>query len=239
LFDERCRSLRAASVASLLERMTAAGVGSAAPRSCGASIRSRRAFGRSRRRGIRGLRRRAGSARSGRRRPKVLRAADAQEELERIAEWCRRRVLVNPTRACSSCLPWCARSARKLATLIRQALDPRSVLQRDGALPIRGWGSKASTARAAADDRARAHDLELVAGAEGDFRIYSRWLRAPHWSGPSAAARTRLGSESCASALTQPAPAGAPGRAAACAAGPAGRGTRFTAQLARRRRRAR
>src|SRR5205814_1687134 len=34
--------------------------------------------------------------------------------------------------------------------------------------------------------------LEWLAGREGDFEAFSRWLRAPHWSAPSAAARARL-----------------------------------------------
>ena len=128
VFDERCRSLRAASVASLLERMTAAGAGTGrAPLLRGfdtlpprlraiAAARNPRAVPQGR------------EPRDPPGEPRVLRAADAQEELERIAEWCRRRVLGQPDARLLVVLPGAPGARERLATLIRQALDPRSVL---------------------------------------------------------------------------------------------------------------
>jgi len=192
VFDERCRSLRAASVASLLERMTAADAGTGrAPLLRGFDTLPPRlraiAAARHPRAEPQGREPRDPPAE-----PRVLRAADAQEELERIAEWCRRRVLGQPDARLLVICPGAPGARERLATLIRQALDPGSVLSAtapaDTRVGIEGGQPLAQLPMIA---HALA-TLEWLAGAEGDFESYSRWLRAPHWSGPSAAVRARL-----------------------------------------------
>ncbi len=190
-FDERCRSLRAASVGSLLPRIAAAGAGGGralllrgfdtlSPRLRSiAAARQPRAAQQEQEAHARSI-------------AKVLRAADAQEELERIAAWCRQKVLAQPDTRLLVILPGAPGARERLATLIRQALDPRSVL--GGATPadtpvgIEGGQPLAQLPMITHALRT----LEWLAGAEGDFESFSRWLRAPHWSGPPAAARARL-----------------------------------------------
>ena len=192
VFDERCRSLRAASLASLLDRMTAAGAGTGrAPllRGFDAVPPRLRAIAAARhpRAAPEGREPRAPPVE-----PKVLRAADAQEELERIAEWCRRRVLAQPDARLLVMLPGAPGARERLATLIRQALDPGSVLSPTELAETR-VGIEGGQPLAQLPLIAHAlTTLEWLAGAEGDFDSFSRWLRAPHWSVPSAAARARL-----------------------------------------------
>jgi len=194
VFDERCRSLHAASVGSLLHRIAATGAGGGralllrgfdtlAPRLRSiAAARQPRAVPQA-------PQRRAPSAAT-----RVLRAADAQEELERIAAWCRERVLVQPDARLLVILPGAPGERERLAALIRQALDPHSVLA--GAAPA---DTPTPVAIEGGQPLAQlpmiAHaltTLDWLAGREGDFESFSRWLRAPHWSAPSAAARARL-----------------------------------------------
>ena len=190
VFDERCRSLRAASVGSLLQRIAAAGGGRAlllrgfdslAPRLRAiAAARQPRATPQ------------APEARAPSAATKILRAADTQEELERIAAWCRERVLAQPDARLLVILPGAPGPRERLATLIRQALDPRSVLA--GAAPA-DTPAAIEGGQPLAQLPMIAHaltTLEWLAGREGDFEAFSRWLRAPHWSAPSAAARARL-----------------------------------------------
>src|SRR5256885_12624665 len=190
VFDERCRSLRAASVGSLLPRIAAAGGGRAllllgfdslAPRLRAiAAARQPRATPQ------------APEVRAPSAATKILRAADTQEELERIAAWCRERVLAQPDARLLVILPGAPGPRERLATLIRQALDPRSVLA--GAAPA-DTPAAIEGGQPLAQLPMIAHaltTLEWLAGREGDFEAFSRWLRAPHWSAPSAAARARL-----------------------------------------------
>jgi ATP-dependent helicase/nuclease subunit B len=192
VFDERCRSLRAASVGSLLDRMRSGGADSGrALLLRGFDTPSPRlqaiAAARQRRDAPEGREARGGPAEA-----KVLRAADAQEELERIAEWCRRRVLAQPDARLLVMLPGAPGARERLAALIRQALDPRSLLSApalaDSRVGIEGGQPLAQLPMIAH----ALTTLEWLAGAEGDFESFSRWLRAPHWSAPSAAARARL-----------------------------------------------
>jgi probable DNA repair protein len=190
-FDERCRSLRAGSVGSLLPRITAAGAGGRALLLRGFDTLAPRLRAIAAARQMRG----AAQEREARGRSaaaKVLRAADAQEELERIAAWCRQRVLVQPDVRLLVILPGAPGARERLATLIRQALDPRSVLgaaaPADTPVGIEGGQPLAQLPMIAH----ALTTLEWLAGVEGDFESFSRWLRAPHWSAPSAAARAHL-----------------------------------------------
>ncbi|HEY0768256.1 MAG TPA: hypothetical protein VGD47_09900, partial [Steroidobacteraceae bacterium] len=188
-FEDRCRALRAASVGALLERMTHAGDGkvrSLLLRGFDTLAPRLRAIA-----AARGAQARE-AADAGGAEPKVLLAADAQEELERIADWCRVRVLAQPDARLLVILPGAPGARDRLATLIRQALDPHSVLS--GAAPADtrvGIEGGQPLAQLPMIGHALT-TLECLAGAEADFERTSGWLRAPHWARPSAAARARL-----------------------------------------------
>jgi ATP-dependent helicase/nuclease subunit B len=184
-FDERCRALGAASVDAVLARAQHTGAASQSaialrgfdtlpPRL--ASIA-----------GVRGTPdERTEPA------PGLLVCADEREELERIAGWCRERALRQADARLLIMLPGAAGTRERLAALIRQALDPRSVL---GATP----GSQALVGieggQPLSEVPAITHaltTLELLCGRDLDGARLSTWLRAPHWSSPTAAARARL-----------------------------------------------
>src|SRR5439155_1704394 len=104
---------------------------------------------------------------------KILRAADTQEELERIAAWCRERVLAQPDARLLVILPGAPGPRERLATLIRQALDPRSVLA--GAAPA-DTPAAIEGGQPLAQLPMIAHaltTLEWLAGREGDFEAFS------------------------------------------------------------------
>lgn len=124
--------------------------------------------------------------------PELLACADRREELERIAAWCRERMLRQPDARLLVLLPGAPGPRERLATLIRQALDPRSILGTTS-------GSQALVGieggQPLADVPVIAHaltTLELLCGGELDGARLSAWLRAPHWSAPTAAPRARL-----------------------------------------------
>lgn len=124
--------------------------------------------------------------------PQLLLCADQREELERIAGWCRERVLRQADARLLIMLPGAPGARERLAALIRQALDPRSLL---GATP----GSQALVGIEGGVPLSEvpliAHaltSLELLGGGELDGARLSAWLRAACWSSPSAAARARL-----------------------------------------------
>ncbi|HTD10645.1 MAG TPA: PD-(D/E)XK nuclease family protein [Steroidobacteraceae bacterium] len=124
--------------------------------------------------------------------PELMLCADEREELERIAGWCREQVLRQADARLLIMLPGAPGARERLAALIRQALDPRSLL---AATP----GSQALVGTEAGQPLSEvpliAHaltSLELLGGGELDGARLSAWLRAPYWSSPTAAARARL-----------------------------------------------
>lgn len=122
---------------------------------------------------------------------RVLRAEDSQEELERIAGWCRERLSVKSDARLLVVLPGPAGARERLAALIRQALDPASTL-RGSREPTR-VGTEGGQPLAQRPMIAQAlATLGWLAGVEADFDVLSRWLRAPYWSRPAAALRARL-----------------------------------------------
>ena len=124
--------------------------------------------------------------------PQLLTCADQGEELERIAHWCRERVLGQPDARLLIMLPGAPGARERLAALIRQALDPRSLLaataDSQALVGIEG-GQPLSEVPVIAHALT---SLELLAGGELDSAQLSAWLRAPYWSSPNAAARARL-----------------------------------------------
>jgi ATP-dependent helicase/nuclease subunit B len=179
--NDRCRALGAASIqtataqlgdAGFTRRVTCAGYLSLPPRL--------RAFG--------ATHRPVGSALA---RPNTLIAADELDELECIAQWCRQLICARPDTRLFVILPGSAGSRERLATLIRQALDPE------------GWLSSASPGSLVAiEGGAPLSDLPVVehalstlnwlGGSSGEFEEVSEWLRSPYWEKPNVADRARL-----------------------------------------------
>jgi ATP-dependent helicase/nuclease subunit B len=126
--------------------------------------------------------------------PNVVIAADELGELERIAHWCREHVARSPDVRILIALPGSPGTRDRLATLIRQAVNPAYVFQSshsataDGLVVIEGGAPLARVP-------AVAHALSILSwlgGNAGDFEAVSAWLRAPYWQTPSAVARARL-----------------------------------------------
>jgi ATP-dependent helicase/nuclease subunit B len=183
-FDARCRGLHAASVATVLPRLAAAGarpelllrgfdtippwlatlaqhgVHPAAP-SHTVSVRG-------------------------------VRTADDEAQMEAIVRWCAQRLGTQPDARLRVVLPGPAGARERLAQLIRDMLDPPARLAPEGAarelVEIEGdepFGSLALPAQAL-------HSLDLLAGETLDMDSIGRWLRSPYWASPPAAARAQL-----------------------------------------------
>ena len=124
--------------------------------------------------------------------PRVVMPADEPEELDRIADWCRRCLWAQPQGRLLVVLPGPAGRRERLATLIRQALEPRTALsvrpqEQDAQVAIEG--GEALPARPAV-----AHaltSLGLLCGETLALERLTEWLLSPFWSEPLAA-RARL-----------------------------------------------
>ena len=209
--DEQCQALGAATVASLVSRLGSLpsqneilcqGFLTISPR----------------------LRRLVGSPRAvgGDQRvaPRVVIASDELDELERIAQWCKRHVERDPDARILIALPGAPGRRERLAALIGQAINPAEWFERAiaGHAPAADTGkahapgaaehSQASASRGPTDSLvvieggaplarvpAVAHmlaTLSWLGGSPGDFEAVSSWLRAPYWQTPSPVARARL-----------------------------------------------
>ena len=130
-------------------------------------------------------------------RPQAVIAMDEFDELERIAQWCRRQIARQPQARILVILPSGAGSRERLATLIRQAVEPRLWLEgaglegdarSEGLVAIEGGGPLERVPVVA-------HALATLAwlgGARGDFESVSEWLRAPYWEAPHEVSRARI-----------------------------------------------
>ena len=132
--------------------------------------------------------------------PTVVIASDDLDELERIAQWCKQHVERDPDARILIALPGAPGSRERLAALIRQAIDPA------------GWfgesAARATTSRGRSDSLvvieggaplarkpAVAHMLATLSWLgvnPGDFEAISAWLRAPYWQTPGPVARARV-----------------------------------------------
>jgi ATP-dependent helicase/nuclease subunit B len=113
-------------------------------------------------------------------------ADDTDDELERIAEWCRERVQREPAARLLVILPGAAEARERLTVLIRQSVDPRAaaagdllspqradIVSIEGGVPL----SRAPLVAHALDS------LSWLAG-EAEFADVSAWLCAPYWLVP-------------------------------------------------------
>ena len=188
-FDERCRALGAASVDALLSGIRAAdpqqdrplslrGFDAVPPRL--ASLVAARGTAA------------AASPPAADADSHLLVCVDRREQSERIAAWCAERVRRQPDARLLVMLPGTPGARARLAALIRQALDARSVL---GATSASQALVGIEGGRPLAEIPAIAHALTtlgFLAGRELDGAHLSAWTRAPHWSSPSATTRARL-----------------------------------------------
>ena len=180
--DERCQSLRAATVASLVGQLrpnerpvVCSGFLTLPPRLrplIAPSQEARSALPAS---------------------PNVIIAADELDELERIAQWCRAQVERKSDVRILIALPGAAGMRERLATLIRQAIYPGEWLggpraQTESLVAIEGGAPLA-------DIPAIAHALATLSWLGGhaeDFEAVSGWLCAPYWQTPDPIPRARL-----------------------------------------------
>jgi ATP-dependent helicase/nuclease subunit B len=122
----------------------------------------------------------------------VLRPPRARDELEAIAAWCHAHVAAAPDARILVMLPGPAGARERLAALIREALDPASVMDHER-LPLALAGIEGGQPLNEAPLIAHALlSLRVLAGEELEFTSVTAWLRTPHWHSPSAAARAAL-----------------------------------------------
>lgn len=179
--DERYRALKASNIQSLIAqlshaRITCAGFLQLSPRLSG----------------IGGILRSANVRLC---RPRVMIAPDETDELERIAGWCKRQVAVNADARLLVILPGSSGKRERLATLIRQAIDPQRWLSPSHAdaasenlVVIEGGAPLAEVPVV----KHALSTLRWLGGSNGEFEEVSEWLRAPYWDSPRAGIRARI-----------------------------------------------
>ncbi len=134
---------------------------------------------------------------------RVVRPADAMEELEHIAAWCCQRLKAAADDRILIVLPGSGGRRERLATLIRQAIDPRGWLATHTARSQVDWVGEIEVAspviieggQPLASLPAVAHalaSLTLLGGQPLEIERLAEWLRAPSWAEPDPAARARL-----------------------------------------------
>ncbi|MFZ0501538.1 MAG: hypothetical protein WAM52_20595, partial [Steroidobacteraceae bacterium] len=134
---------------------------------------------------------------------RVVRPPDAMEELERIAAWCCQRLRARADDRILIALPGSSGRRERLATLIRQAIDPRGWLATHAAQAQVDWVGEIEAAspviieggQPLASLPAVAHaltSLTLLVGESLEIERLAEWLRAPAWAEPDSAARARL-----------------------------------------------
>jgi RecB family exonuclease len=127
--------------------------------------------------------------------PGVVIATDEADELERIAGWCRDQIATREDTRLLVVLPGSPGSRERLATLIRQAVDPQGWLSPDLAesasenLVVIEGGAPLSGVPVVAHALST---LRWLGGSNGEFEEISEWLRAPYWDSPDAGIRARI-----------------------------------------------
>jgi probable DNA repair protein len=128
--------------------------------------------------------------------PRVVIPADERDELERIAEWCRRRLTAQADGRLLVLLPGSAGRRERLAALIQQSF------LRQWPLAPAAPGAGESQSLVAIEGGQPLARLSLVAHALGSLTLLAgealeiepllEWLRAPWWTEPGAPQRAAL-----------------------------------------------
>ncbi len=120
-------------------------------------------------------------------------AADSNEELERIADWCKARLGAQPDARLLVLVPGAPEARERLVTLIRQNVDSSAAatapLTLDATSAIAAIEGGLPLARSPLAGHAL-RSLSWLTGAS-EFADFSAWLCAPHWATPEAG-RARL-----------------------------------------------
>jgi ATP-dependent helicase/nuclease subunit B len=187
--DERCQSLRAVPVASLVGQLRPAA--NERPVVCSGFLTLP-----PRLRSLVAPLQETGSALPAS--PNVIIAADELDELERIAQWCRAQVEHKSDVRILITLPGAAGTRERLATLIRQAIYPGEWLGGPGAQTARVQTESLVAIEGGAPLAhipAVAHALATLSwlgSRAGDFEAVSGWLCAPYWRTPEPISRAQL-----------------------------------------------
>ncbi|HEV7446098.1 MAG TPA: hypothetical protein VGO18_26215, partial [Steroidobacteraceae bacterium] len=183
--EERCRALGAVSIGSLVRQLPAACLSGEV--TCAGFLQLP-----PRLQAIGGQHRPAGSVSA---RPNIVIAADESDELEVIAQWCKRQIAMQADTRLLVILPGSPGARERLATLIRQAVDPETWLSSAGVNADIGRLVIIEGGAPLADVPVVAHALSTLrwlGGSTGEFEEVSEWLRAPYWDVPSASVRARV-----------------------------------------------
>ena len=179
--EERCRALGAVSSGSLVGQLPATSLSGV---TCAGYLQLP-----PRLQAIGGQHRPSGSVSA---RPRVVIAADEADELEVIAQWCRRQIAIQADTRLLVIVPGSPGARERLATLIRQAVDPQEWLSSGGTngrlVSIEGGAPLAAIPVVAHALSA----LRWLGGSSGEFEEVSEWLRAPYWDSPGAGHRARV-----------------------------------------------
>jgi hypothetical protein len=128
-------------------------------------------------------------------RPRVVVATDELDELEAIAQWCKEQIAKRPDARLLVVLATSPGSRDRLATLIRQAVDPQRWLSGPGCLLQDEDLAVIEGGTSLADTPVVSHvlsTLRWLSGSSGELDEVSEWLRAPYWQAPGAADRARI-----------------------------------------------
>jgi ATP-dependent helicase/nuclease subunit B len=126
-------------------------------------------------------------------RPVIVVAADESNELERIAAWCKRQIASVADTRLLVILPGSPGARERLATLIRQAVDPAGWLSASGDAASNLVAIEGGAPLAEVPVVAHAlSTLRWLGGSTGEFNEIGEWLRAPYWDTPNAGLRARL-----------------------------------------------
>ena len=128
-------------------------------------------------------------------RPAVVIAADDADELQCIAQWCKQQIVSRTDTRLLVILPGSPGTRERLATLIRQAVDPQEWLSPSSAdsraenLVVIEGGAPLANVPVVAHALST---LRWLGGSSGEFEAISEWLRAPYWDTPGAGVRARM-----------------------------------------------
>src|SRR6185437_5560553 len=130
--------------------------------------------------------------------PRVALASDDPDEMERIALWCQARIAAHPEARLLVIYPGSSGARERLATLIRQMIDPRAWLEAGAVSPADAPVASLAVIEGGASLARRpivAHAIDTLSwlsGAPGQFSELSEWLRDPYWNTPDEVGRARI-----------------------------------------------